>query len=127
MLSLIIFGDVPSQKNNKQIFINRGTGKPFVASNPRVKAWQTDAAWQLKSVKVPVWKYPIAVRLSFAFRTARRRDLENAASTVLDALVHAGVIADDDYKHVCPITLDFLGVDKTNPRVEVELDIEKAR
>lgn len=122
MLSLIIWGDVPSQKNSKQILFNKATGRRFVASNPRVKAWQTDAAWQLKNVKVPIFDYPISVHLSFAFRSARRRDLENAASTVLDALVHAGVLADDDYKHACPIILDFLGVDRDNPRVEITLD-----
>lgn len=128
MLSLIVFGDVPSQKNSKQIYFNRASGKPFISSNPRVKAWQEDAAWQLKTVSIPArgWLYPLTIKLAFAFRTARRRDLENAASTVLDALVHAGIIADDDYKHACPITLDFIGVDKQNPRVEITLEEKPA-
>ena len=50
-----------------------------------------------------------------------RRDRDNVAFAkkfVQDALVGAGVLEDDDAKHVVGFS-DRFGVDKTNPRIEV--------
>lgn len=44
------------------------------------------------------------------------------ASGVLDAMRHAGVLADDDYKHINCLTVQFGGIDKENPRCEVFLE-----
>lgn len=90
-----------------------------MASSPRVKAWQTDALWQLKKYKGTIRDYPVHLTLVFSFADNRRHDLDNAASTVLDILREAGIIADDDYRHICPLTLDCDGVDRQNPRVEI--------
>lgn len=123
-MHLVITGDVPALKNQKQIFVNRATGKPFITSSQRSKVWQADAKRQLieqfKDFKVS--GYPISIAMEFYYPTKRAKDLDNSASAVLDALVHAGVIEDDNINFVDNISLSFGGYDKENPRVDIFLD-----
>ena len=60
------------------------------------------------------------VRITFLFADRRRRDPDNYCKLLLDGLVYAGVIADDDFGHI-RLSLSA-GVDKKNPRVEVTVD-----
>lgn len=120
-MKLEISGQVPSLKNQKQLFLNRRTGKMFISSSKASKEWVKDALLQLRG-KTPVNTYPIAVTMVFYFKGQHRKDLDNCASSVLDVLKSSGVIVDDDWKHVCPITIDCGGVDKSDPRVEIYLD-----
>lgn len=121
---LTIPGNVPSQKNGKEIAINRKTGQRFVRSNDRVKAWQTMAIAELERQfdGLVVSGYPITVALCFWFDNKRRHDLDNAAAGVMDALVKAGVLVDDNVNYVDCLTLQYGGIDKIKPRVEVFLD-----
>ena len=120
-MKIVITGNVPSLKNSKQLFKNPKTGQTFITSSTRVKEWMVDAHWQLKGLP-PVSGYPVAITMIFFYPTAAVKDLDNSCSTVLDGIKKAGIIEDDDYTHVCPITLDFGGVDKENPRVEIYID-----
>lgn len=122
-MKLTITGNVPSQKNNKEIAMRRD-GSRFVRSNDRVKAWQETAiqelALQFRGYQVS--DYPIALSLVFYFDNKRRHDLDNAAGGVMDALVKAGVLTDDNVNYVECITLQYGGIDKINPRAEIYLD-----
>src|SRR5690606_14960932 len=64
------------------------------------------------------------VRLRLYYRTNRRRDADNAiggpAKLILDGLRDAGVIPDDDTNTI-RLLEPVIGVDKENPRVEIEL------
>ncbi len=57
-------------------------------------------------------------------RKNRRRDLDNISSfgrkVVQDALVSAGVLKDDGWKHVVGFS-DRFDVDKANPHIEVRI------
>lgn len=123
-MKLIIKGQTPSQKNSKQIFINKSTGKPFITSNQRVKEWHRDAYFQLTKQfeGLEVTEYPITITVIFWRETKRAYDLDNAYSTVADALVHAKVITDDNINFIECVTLQHGGVDKINPRAEIYLD-----
>lgn len=60
------------------------------------------------------------VMITFYFPTRRRHDADNYCKFLLDGLVSAGVIADDDFDH---IRLSIAaGYDKKNPRTEVFID-----
>ena len=48
-------------------------------------------------------------------------DLTNKAESIMDTLVDAGILEDDCWKQTGPVHLIPMGVDKDNPRVEVEL------
>lgn len=122
-MKLTIHGNTPSQKNNKEIAM-RKDGTRFVRSNDRVKAWQQTAiqelALQFRGYKVT--DYPISINLVFYFDNNRRHDIDNAAGGVMDALVKAAILEDDNVHFVECLTLQYGGIDKTNPRCEVYLD-----
>jgi Holliday junction resolvase RusA-like endonuclease len=124
IMKLIIDGEVPSQKNRKIISVNRATGRPFLRSAPAVKDWQALANIQLqKQFKGFVIKnYPISVSIIFYYGTLRRKDLDNSASSVMDALTAAQIIEDDNVNFVDCLQLQYGGHDKINPRVEIYLD-----
>lgn len=81
--------------------------------------WHKDALWQLKKIKPYTEEYPVAVTISLYPKTKRRRDLDNVASSILDTLVDAGIIADDDLTHVERLAIMFMEYDKENPRAEI--------
>ena len=121
MRKIIIKGQVPSLKNQKQIFINRSTGRPFITSSQASKAWVEEASWQLKGQK-PILTYPVTVTMSFTFKGKHRKDLDNVCSSVMDVLVSSGILADDDFLHVDNIQASFVGLDKVNPKVDVFIE-----
>jgi len=121
---LTIPGNTPSQKNGKEIAINRKTGQRFVRSNDRVKEWRKMAALELLTQfrGYRVTDYPIDLNIVFWFDNERRHDLDNACAGVMDALVEAMVLEDDSVKFVSCLTLQYGGVDKENPRCEIYID-----
>lgn len=123
-VKLIIPGNVPSQKNRKIISMNRATKRPFLRTAPQVKLWQDEALIHLtKQFKgYQMTEYPITITMVFFFDNLRRHDLDNALSTVMDALVAAKVIEDDNANFVECITIQYGGHDKINPRVEIYFD-----
>jgi Holliday junction resolvase RusA-like endonuclease len=123
-MMLTIKGNVPSQKNRKIISVNRATGRPFLRSAPAVKEWQESALYQIKAQwkNCKVTGYPISLVVVVYFDSLRRRDLDNALSSIMDALVAAGVIEDDNVNFVDSISVQYGGHDKLNPRVEIHLD-----
>lgn len=123
-MKLTIQGNTPSQKNNKQIFYNSKTGRPFITSNQRVKDWHKSAYAQLKEQwqGYQMTDYPISLTVVFYRDTDRKYDLDNAYSSVADALTLAGVIEDDNVTFVECVTLQHGGKDKLNARAEIYLD-----
>ncbi len=123
-MKIEIKGDPPSLKNSKQIFVNRRTGKPFITSSKNSKVWQASAIDQLRDQfkGLKVTEYPINIAFEFWFGSKRRKDLDNALSGCMDALVQAEVIEDDDVAHVDNISVSFGGYDKEDPRVIIYID-----
>lgn len=120
-MQIIIKGQVPAQKNSKSIAYNRGTGKPFIMSNKNVKDWQEYAQLQLNSMRP---RTPLegrqSISIMFYLKDNRRRDIDNMLTTIQDALVKAGILADDSWKNLKVGDLDAR-LDKENPRAEIEL------
>lgn len=52
----------------------------------------------------------------------RKADLTNKAESIMDALVDAGVLEDDNWFVCGDIRLLFGGIDRLNPRAEVEIE-----
>ena len=62
-----------------------------------------------------------SARYVFYWKDKRRRDIMNANAAMkpaMDGIVDAGIIVDDDYKHLTHETTEFK-FDKDNPRVEI--------
>lgn len=112
-------GQVPAQKNGKQLFINRRTGNHFITSNQRVKDWQLDTSLFLRDQS---FKATGKVRVSYLFyvKDKRRRDIDNMIATVNDALVLAGMLVDDSWQFL-EIGYAVAQIDRENPGVDIKI------
>lgn len=82
--------------------------------------WLIKAA--LQKVKKPSVPYAQAVvKISYYFKSKGRRDPDNfSGKMILDPLVREGVLADDSFDNI-ELVLRKGGVDKLNPRTEIEI------
>lgn len=60
------------------------------------------------------------VTITYYFDNRRRHDADNYQKFLLDGLVAAGVIMDDDFSHIQVLCKG--GYDKKNPRTEIEIN-----
>jgi Holliday junction resolvase RusA-like endonuclease len=100
--------------------MGRGKYQPYAKMKEEytnMVAWLAKKLPRYKKVDISiVWYEPNA-----------RRDLDNIMSGqkfIMDGLVKAGAIPDDSQKYVKSVTHKF-GIDRVNPRIEVELRKEK--
>lgn len=119
-MKFTIYGQVLSQKNSKQIAINRRTNRPFVMSNPRIQDWKKEMSAQLLAVdKI---KGPVQISISIWNKDKRKRDLDNQGTSILDLLKNNDIIEDDNCFILQKITVEFAGIDKENPRAEINIE-----
>ena len=128
-ITLTYHGVVTAKKNSKSIVTNWRTGRPMIVSNHRAKKQESDMAWAFVeqatqggwhrgdghenstfSVEIKVWN-----------KDLRRRDLDNQATAILDALVNAGIIPDDGVDYVPRLSVEYQGVDREDPRAQVKV------
>lgn len=112
---IVIYGNTPSKKNSR-IIICRGKFPNLIPSKNYTE-WHKDALLQL-SGKGKITSSEL--NLTFFAPDNRKFDLTNKAESIMDTLVDAGLISDDNYSVVSKLTLVFGGVDKGNARCEIE-------
>jgi Holliday junction resolvase RusA-like endonuclease len=114
MLYIELLGKTPSKKNSRNIFV-RG-GRIINIPSQVYKDWHDDAMRQI-SHKIRNAKIAkCEIEMVFYSGDARKWDLDNRSSSVLDTLVNAGVIEDDNYTVVQTLHLGYGGIDRHNPR-----------
>lgn len=113
---LTILGRIPSKKNSR---INTRSGRSFPSS--KYTAWHKDASLQIMGAKPQSQKDFV---LTFYMPDNRRCDLTNKAESVMDLLVDCGLLEDDCWQVTGKIRLECGGIDKINPRVEIEYNLE---
>jgi len=65
------------------------------------------------------------IKITYYFATNRRRDADNMnLKFILDGVVKAGIIKDDSTSVIGQVETSW-GVDKNNPRVEIEIEGRK--
>ena len=116
-------GVIYSKKNSKQIISVHG--KPMIVSNSRAKKNEKDMsaefAYQvLKNHWKPSGSY--SVSMYFTRDSRVRRDLDNMATSVLDALVLAGALEDDNVNNVRELHVYDMGIDKDSVGVSVHIE-----
>ena len=126
---LTIPGQVKAKKNQRQIRVNRRTGKRFTTSSKGHQEWHAPAlecllAWK-RTTGVQDIQGPVTVGMSIWRGSKHSYDLTNMAESVMDALVDAGILADDNSEVVTDIRIQRGGYDKENPRVAVSLSWEE--
>ena len=116
-LKLVLKGRVPSKKNNKQ-----RTGKRLISSKQYLEREKEQLA-ELKSQVSPLGlNDKVHVRYTFYMPDNRVTDLSNKVESINDLLVKYGLFEDDNRKILNEMYIVCEGVDKANPRVEVEIN-----
>lgn len=123
-MKLAYKGVVYSKKNSKSIIKNRRTGKPMIVASKRAKDMEKNMAseFSIQLGEHSAINSPSSVRMKLYRKDNIKRDLDNVATSVLDGLVRGNVIADDNYSIVKSLHIEDCGVDKDNPRVEIEIN-----
>lgn len=122
-LKLVYLGAVLSKKNSKRIITNRRTGAPMMVSNKSAKANEDSMIEQFSTqtlrLSEPIMNCKISIEIYEP--NFQKRDLDNQATSILDALVKADVIKDDSYKCVQELNIKYCGIDRENPRAEIKI------
>ena len=118
-MKIIILGEIPSKKNSKMI-ICRGA-RPMVLPSVKYKEWHTEWAYKIASSRPNKPLERCKVEILYYAGTKRKKDLDNANSSILDLLKDTGYILDDNWFVVEEVNSKFMGIDK-NPRAEIEIN-----
>lgn len=123
-MKLIYQGVIYSKKNSKSIITNRRTGRPMIVASKRAKDMEKNMVreFSIQRGERSAINRPSSVCMKLYRKDNIKRDLDNVATSVLDGLVRGEVIADDNYSIVKSLHIEDCGVDKNNPRVEIEIN-----
>lgn len=126
MLQITINGEIHSSKNSRRVGRNKKTGKIFVSKSKSSKKDEGSFADQLAK-QTQAWQgmmmgqtYPIKLVFYFRRQTKRKFDYVNLAQGLLDALVKAEFLPDDDADHVVPVFAPYV-LDKKNPGCDLTI------
>lgn len=112
---------IPGELTDLNKYTKANRANKFAGS--KVKKENTElVAWHAKKHRNHDLKYPVDFEFKW-YVPNKRKDKDNivfAKKFILDGLVEAGVLPDDNWKHVGDWT-EKVRVDKENPRVEIEI------
>lgn len=126
MLTLWYRDVIVAKKNNKRI-MRKPNGQPFIASSKQAKAQEQVMAYEfMAQAKTQGWqaddKAAYYVEIYITEPDKHRRDLDNQATAILDALVAAGILPDDDNRHMQHLSVELKGYDKYDPHAYILVD-----
>ena len=116
-MKLIIEGETPAKKNSK---IRTKAG--YMIPSKQYQAWHKSAMMQIMCMNIghEAIGCPVIISLSFFHGDMRRRDSDNGTSSILDTLVDAGVLKDDNWEIVRILNV-YNYYDKGHARCEIEI------
>lgn len=117
-MKITIQGQVLAQKNAKRASYNPYTKRTIVYTEPRVKKWQGEIDAQL--MLYDMVKGPVEISMKIWHKDKRPRDIDNEQTSILDRL--KGIVIEDDNCFILrKISCEFMGIDKENPRAEINI------
>lgn len=99
------------------MIVMRGN-RPMSLPSKQYQDWHEEQSWFLKSLSHLNIEHCTITQTFFA-PDKRATDLSNKAESINDLLVDNGVLKDDNWFVISSLHLEFGGVDKENPRVEI--------
>lgn len=115
-------GETPSKKNSR-VFLKNGRNIP----SKRYLEWHSLALGELfnQLVATSLERFPldeeVEITLCFYHGDLRRRDSDNGTSSILDTLVDAHILKDDNWQVVKTIVVHN-EYDKGNPRCIIDIE-----
>lgn len=96
----------------------------YRAANALKQTWKDFVIWRVRDLGLDGMNIDkCVVEYNTYFKTDRRHDPDNISPKfVFDGFVEAGLLTDDDYKHITSL-ITKCGVDKDNPRMEFLITI----
>jgi len=122
ILKIIIKGRIPSKKNSRNCFVKNG--RMINIPSSKYKEWHNNSSLQLRG-HCKITKKIVEVSLHFFMPDNRKCDLTNKAESVMDLLVDNKIIKDDCWQITGNVLLFPMGIDKLNPRCEIDIKEEK--
>lgn len=119
-MNITLKGRIPSKKNSKRII---GRGRPMLISSKAYQEWEAGQLIYLRSLNLSKGIEKASIKVVFYMPDNRKADLSNKFESIADLLVKAGILVDDSWQCLSPVLLVCEGVDKENPRVELELTL----
>jgi len=119
--TFILLGRIVPKKNSRMIFV-RG-GRIVNIPSKKYQEWHKLASDQLiyqGSLQIKI-KVVVGIDIIFYFPDDRKKDMSNAAESIMDLLVDCKVIKDDCWQVVNSLTLYAMRIDRKNPRAEVTI------
>lgn len=111
---------IPSPKKNSRNIFRTASGKIVNIPSKNFAAWH-DRVWMDMPQHIPRTPEPCSVTVAYYFPDRRRRDLSNLTESIMDLLVDRRVLSDDSWGCVPCVTMLSMGIDKENPRTEIEI------
>lgn len=120
-MKITLQGETPSKKNSR---INTKSGRSF--PNQRYMKWHNAVVSQLNYLLltkqlISFEGMKVKMTVTFWHDTLRRRDSDNQLSSILDTLVDAKILSDDNWK-VIPEKHIYDKYEKDNARCEIEIE-----
>jgi Holliday junction resolvase RusA-like endonuclease len=109
---------LPFPPSVNKAYGNRSNQKRF--KSKAYKAWEQSCP-ELTLPEKGAIDWPVAVVYRFYLPDRRLRDVANYEKLVTDQLVKKCVLVDDNFKIIKSMHLHFSGVDRGNPRVDIEI------
>lgn len=101
---------LPFPLSSNNLFAHKfGKGRGRRYPTPAYRKWAFEADVRIRSQRIPLMREPVIVKIQLTPRDNRRRDADNFSKGVIDALVRARVLPDDNsqwVKAVIPYWMD---------------------
>lgn len=107
----------PRTKKNSQRIVKTKNGGHCILPSKQYTQYEKDAMWFIPGGETI--KHPVNVKAVFYMDTRRRVDLVNLQEALLDVLVRAGLLEDDNCTIVASMDGSRVLYDKERPRTEV--------
>ena len=117
---IVLTGRPITKKNSQVIARNRGSGRPYVLQSEQYRQYEQDCLKQLMACRAR-FAGPVRLLCLYWMPDRRRPDLLGLLQATADILEKAQII-DNDRNVVSFDGSRIAGVDRENPRVEIEVE-----
>jgi Holliday junction resolvase RusA-like endonuclease len=112
--------------SSNNLFAHRivpGKGYAMRYPTPAYRRWRREAEVRIIAARIPMMREPVVVKLELTPPNNRRRDADNFSKGVIDALVAARVLPDDNSDWVKAVVPYWLDAHKPTAGVRVMLRV----